>query len=97
MKRNDNSESIKEAMYRLIKAYGLAPKLLEVEVRQCWADIMGPVISAKTSHIKLIDGVLKVKVTSAALKNELSMAKSKIVEMMNENLKHDSIKEVQIF
>lgn len=97
MKRNENSETLKEVMYRLIKAYGLGPKLLEVEVKQSWDDIMGPVIATKTSHIKLIDGILKVKVTSAALKNELSMAKSKIAKMMNESLKSDTIKEVQIF
>lgn len=97
MKRNENSETLKEVMYRLIKAYGLGPKLLEVSVRQSWDEIMGPVIAAKTSHIKLSDGILKVKVTSAALKNELAMAKSKIAKMMNESLKSDTIKEVQIF
>jgi hypothetical protein len=62
-----------------------------------WKQEMGPIISSYTSKIYFRDGLLKIYLTSAPLKKELSMGKSKIIENLNAALGMDLIKEVEVF
>ena len=66
-------------------------------IDEVWKQEMGPIISSYTSKIYFRDGLLKIYLTSAPLKKELSMGKSKIIENLNAALGMDLIKEVEVF
>lgn len=97
MKKNSNQSSLKEAIQELLNAYRLNAGLQQVQVKELWHNMMGPYIAKQTEKIKLDNGVLHVKITSAALKNELMMMRSKIIEKLNTELKRELIKEIKIW
>jgi hypothetical protein len=55
---------------------------------------MGPVIAKYTGDIRITNGVLYVEVKSAALREELSFGKSKIIEVLNAEAGSELIREV---
>jgi 2-phosphoglycerate kinase len=68
----------------------------ELEIEQTYKELMGKMIVSKTETIWFSKGVLHLRLTSAALKQELSMNKSKIAELINEKLGKELIREVVI-
>ena len=97
MKKNSNQSSLKEAIQELLNAYRLNAGIQQAEVKALWDKMMGPYIEKQTEKLTLENGVLNVKITSAALKNELMMMRSKIVEKLNAELKRDLIREIKIW
>jgi hypothetical protein len=66
-------------------------------IDEVWKQEMGPIISGYTNKIYFRDGLLKIYLTSAPLKKELSMAKVKIIENLNAALGMELIKEVEVY
>jgi predicted nucleic acid-binding Zn ribbon protein len=79
-----NEQSIKQVIEQLLKAYKLDDRLAERRLVQAWDEVMGKMIANHTKDIYIKHKQLFVSLDSAALRNELSMAKSKIIKMMNE-------------
>ena len=79
-----NEHSIKEAIEKLLKAYKLDDRLAERRLLNSWEEVMGKMIANHTKDIFVKHRQLFVTLDSAALRNELSMAKTKIVKMMND-------------
>jgi predicted nucleic acid-binding Zn ribbon protein len=67
------------------------------QIHDVWNEMMGPVIANYTSRITFNDGVLKIYLTSAALKKEFSMGKEKIIELLNKEIGKAIIKSVEIY
>lgn len=89
-----NEQSIKQAIQGLLKAYGLDQKLNEVKLVGLWEKVMGKMIAKHTQNIYVKNKCLFVKLDSAALKHELSYAKSKIIKMMNDEVGVEVIQEI---
>lgn len=94
--RQKNDYSLAEAMQAMIKEYRLGAQLNEMRVKSLWAALMGKTINTYTSQITVRKGVLYLSILSAPLKHELSFAKDKIRDMLNEELGEEYIKEVVI-
>lgn len=90
MKRNTPSSRkadvapLKECLQELIEVYRLRGKLSETHIISSWEKLMGQTISKRTSDIFFQDKKLLVKITSAPLKQELQLSKSKIIRILNE-------------
>lgn len=80
-RRSSESTSIKEALNSMLKKYRLQGKFREMQLIHSWEKIMGKPIAARTSGLYVKDRILFVKLTSAPLKKELSMGKTKIIEL----------------
>lgn len=78
-----NEYTMKEAINNLLKAYRLDDKLAEKRLINSWDEVMGKMIAKHTTDIAIHSKCLFVTLDSAALRNELSLAKTKIVDMMN--------------
>ncbi|MBT8229654.1 MAG: DUF721 domain-containing protein, partial [Bacteroidia bacterium] len=61
-----------------------------------WRQTFGDLISRYTTSVKLHKGILTVYINSSALKQELHMNKSTIIEKMNQNMKYKKIKDLVI-
>lgn len=92
--RKADIQPLKESLEALIKAYKLQGKLNEVTIVESWEKIMGKAIALKTQQLYFRDGKLFVRLTSAALKHELTMAKSKVIELINAEVGMKAITEV---
>lgn len=93
-KRDSNEETMKQAIDRLLKAYKLDRKMDEVEVLNSWETMMGPMIAKHTREIFISDRILHIRLNSSVLREELSYAKTKIKDMMNEKAGREIIDDV---
>jgi len=93
-KRDSNTSSLEDAIQRLLKVYKLSDKMVELDVVEAWAVVMGPVIAGKTEEVRVIKKVIHVRLNSSTLREELSYGKSQIVENINSHLGIDYLKDV---
>jgi len=94
--RDENEEKLDDVVKRLIKSYGYSSKFNEYEVVEAFNKIMGPVIMKKVNDAYVFDKKLVLKLNSAPLRQELSMEKSKLISMINEELGNDFLKDILI-
>ena len=95
-KRDSNNEKMNEVFKKLIRSYGMTSRFNEFEVVQAFSKIMGPVIMKKVSNAYVYQHKLFLEISSAPLKQELSMEKTKLVNMINKELGQDYLKGVNI-
>ena len=96
MERND-AKPLKAAIQQFIRAHRMQGKLDEVDVVKAWGVVFGVFVEKQTRSLRLqLDGKLWVKLDSGTLKEELMMAKGKMVDLLNEELGRPLIKEIVI-
>ena len=96
MERND-AKPLKAAIQQFIRAHRMQGKLDEVDVVKAWGVVFGVFVEKQTRSLRLqVDGKLWVKLDSGPLKEELMMAKGKMVDLLNEELGRPLIKEIVI-
>ena len=69
----------------------LSNKYNTYTIEQVWRDTFGHMISNYTTKVNFFKGVLTVYISSAALKQEISMTKDNVIEKMNANLKYKKV------
>ena len=92
--RKAETSSLKEAIDELLNAYKLRGKYNETHIVAAWSRIMGPAIANRTNKIYVKNKKLYIQLNSAPLKNELSMSKSKILEILNKDVQQELLEEV---
>lgn len=95
--RRKNDVSIKDALEEMVSELKLKPRLNEWRIKDNWRKLMGEMIANRTTGISLRGGKLYLKVDSAALKNELTYSREKIIQIFNDELGEKAIKEVLIY
>ncbi|MFT6849716.1 MAG: putative nucleic acid-binding Zn ribbon protein [Sphingobacteriales bacterium] len=93
---SNNQFTLKEALNKMIQAYRIEDKLSETELVNSWEKIVGVTIAKHTETVHLRGDILYVRVNSSALKHELTMAKTKLRDLLNESLGKAVIKEVML-
>jgi hypothetical protein len=93
-KRLSNESSIGDILKEIIQVNKLQPGIDQIAVKQAWVSLMGNGVNSYTKEVNLRGTTLYVELTSAVLREELSHGKSKIVAMINEELRRDVVKEV---
>lgn len=83
-------------MQAMLREYRLEPRLNETRVKTLWAKLMGKTISTYTANISVRKNVLYLTILSAPLKHELSYAKDKIRDLINEEMGEEYVKDVVI-
>lgn len=93
-KRHNDHQSINEVLKDFITKNNLKKGIHQIEVKNAWTKVMGPAICKYTEGIKLQNGTLFIKLSSAAFRTELSYGVSKIKDNLNEELKENLIQKV---
>lgn len=93
-KRYKNQKSLSQALDEFIRKNRLRKGMDKVDARSAWNNVMGPGVQTYTTQVELRNDTLFVSLSSAVLREELSMGKSKIAQMLNEALGKDLIKNV---
>ena len=93
-KRLNNESSIGEVLKQIIQVNKLQSGMDQVSVKDAWVSLMGNGVNSYTRNVVLKGSTLYVELTSAVLREELTHGKSKIIAMINEELKRDIVKEV---
>ncbi|MGB1269148.1 MAG: DUF721 domain-containing protein [Flavobacteriaceae bacterium] len=93
-KRNRDNISLSDALQGFIKENNLDKGLEKIDAINAWYAVMGKSIEAYTNDVELKNNTLIVRLSSAALREELSYGKSKIIININEFLRRDVVKDL---
>lgn len=93
-KRLNNESSIGDVLKEIIQSNKLQPGMDQISVKEAWVSLMGNGVNSYTKNISLKGSTLYVELTSSVLREELSHGKSKIIAMINEELRRDIVKDV---
>lgn len=92
-RKNDNLP-LGEALREFIRENKLQKGMDKVNAREAWINLMGKGVNNYTTDVELRNGVLFVSLSSSVLREELSHGKSKIIDLLNEELGRDLIREL---
>ncbi len=92
-RRNDNL-NMGEALNEFIKANKLEKGMDKVNAKEAWKKLMGNGVDNYTNAVELRNDTLFVSLSSSVLREELSLGKSKIIAMLNEELGKELVKKL---
>ena len=88
--------NLKDTIKAFLRQHNLEEKVMEVRIRTCWEKLMGNGIAVHTTSTQLRSKKLYLTFDSAALKQELTYSKSKVIDLMNKELGESVIDEIVI-
>jgi predicted nucleic acid-binding Zn ribbon protein len=81
--KKSNEILLKDALEAFLQKHNLEGKLNETRVITAWEEVAGKLIARHTLQLNIRDRVLFVKVDSAALREELTYQRSKLITKLN--------------
>lgn len=90
------SLSLTDVLVTYLRESGLEKPVLEVQAEEVWPKVMGETVTKLTRSVELNDGILIVRVTSAALKTQLFENRFELVAKMNEALGAKAVRDCRI-
>ena len=91
-----NNNEIKNLLDIFLKKNNLEKGLLDLEVKRAWHELMENGVSNYTTDVSLKNKTLYIKLSSPALKEELSYGKEKLMKLINERFKKKIIQKIVI-
>ncbi len=88
---------LKIIIQQLMDDYQLSSKLRQMRIQKIWTRIVGQYAASQTEEITFKNGRLAVTLKSAALRNELTFASSKIVKNINKLLGEEAVEDIRFF
>jgi Dna[CI] antecedent, DciA len=92
--RNTKSIPMKDAFESFLKVYNLKSKFNETYLVVYWERIMGASIAKRTEKMYIKSGVLFIRLNSAPLSQELLLAKTKLIQLLNTEIGEQVINDV---
>ncbi len=92
--RKTKSQTVGEAIEGFLETYKLKSKFNESYLVAYWEKFMGSTIAARTEKIYISRGILFIRISSSPLRQELILAKSRIISMLNKEIGEETIKDV---
>ncbi len=93
-KRLNNESSIGDVLKEFIQSNKLQPGIDQISVKEAWVSLMGNGVNSYTKNVTLKGETLYVELSSSVLREELSHGRSKIITMINEELKREIVKSI---
>ncbi len=87
--------SVGEALRKLTGTLGIAARLSEYDVITGWDRIVGEQIARVTTAERVEHGILYVAVRSAAWRNELSMRRMEILDLIHRSVGRKVVREIR--
>jgi predicted nucleic acid-binding Zn ribbon protein len=92
--KSSNEYTLKQAIEALIDQYKIEERLSETVVINDWEKIVGKMVARHTKNMHIKKRVLFIEFDNAALRNEMSFAKTRLIDAINKSLKNDAIEEI---
>ncbi|MBK8291272.1 MAG: DUF721 domain-containing protein [Flammeovirgaceae bacterium] len=91
-----NTQHIGQAIQQLLNRYHIKSRFDEANLISSWERMVGKPVAKRTKKLYMRNQVLFVELDSPAMKNDLSIHKSKIIEVFQKEFGSDVIKEIVI-
>ena len=95
IKRDNDTSKLKDLIPQMLQENKLQKGMDQIYVKETWSDVMGKGVANYTESVTIKGQTIIVKLTSAALREELQYGQDKILRMMNESLKNLKITSIK--
>mgnify|MGYP001171737556 FL=1 len=89
-----NNTEIKDLVNIFLKKNKLEKGLLDLEVKKVWFELMDNGIANYTLDVNLRNKTLYIKLSSPALKQELSYGKEKLMDLINKKFDKEIVQKI---
>lgn len=89
-------QSLDVILAQWIREYDLEKPLLEHRVVEQWEQILGKTIARYSRDIEVKDGMLRVRITNAALRQELFEQRFRLIKKLNDAVGGEAIKDIRL-
>jgi hypothetical protein len=96
-KRNQKESTLSEVLGQFIEVNRLQAGMNQVNIKDAWFEVMGNGVKSYTKDVVLRGSTLYVSLTSSVLREELSHGRQKIIEMLNEHMRADVVKQLNFY
>lgn len=93
-KRKNDNLNMGEALNEFIKVNKLEKGMDKINAQEAWKNLMGNGVNNYTTAVDLRNDTLFVSLSSSVLREELSLGRSRIIAMLNEELGKELIKKL---
>ncbi len=92
--RRSKTQNIGEVIREYLQDSGLDRKLKEVDLIQSWEEIVGAMVSNRTTRIEIKNGKMTIYLQSSVVKNELMMLRESLKDALNRKAGEELIREI---
>jgi len=92
--RRRNAQSLHEILDEALKSMQIDGKLYETRLINAYPEMVGSGIAAHTKNLYIQRSILYVKIDSAVIRNELQMMRQSLIEHLNKQVGHETIKDI---
>ncbi len=96
MMREKYDHTLKEVISELINAYRWKDDLDLVKLGNSWDKIVGKIIARHTQNLKVKNRILFINVDSSVIRNELLLARSKLIDSINKEMGGKMIDDIML-
>lgn len=96
MQVKKNDMPIKDVLSNFIKQNKITPGYYNAKIQQIWKEKMGKSVNHHTISVTLSKDQLFIKLDSAPLKNEFTLGKIRLMNLLNKELGTEVIKRIYI-
>jgi predicted nucleic acid-binding Zn ribbon protein len=94
-KRRSDTTSIRDAIDSMLESYKIKDQYNANRLIGSWESMMGKPIAKRTDQLFVKDQILFVKLNSAPLRQELTIAKSKVLEIIHRHFDKELVADVK--
>lgn len=80
------TENLRDVINRFLRLNGLETPLNEQRAIEAWPAVVGPTIARQSSNLQIRGGVLYVKITRPALRQDLMMMRTELKHRINQHV-----------
>lgn len=96
-RRKSDVSTVGEAIESMLNAYKIRGRFDENRLIGMWSTMMGAPIAKRTEKLFIKNKVLHVKLNSAPLRQELTIAKSKVLEILHRNFDKSIVEDIKFY
>lgn len=92
--RRSQATPMKDAIEAFLKTFDLKTRFNETYLIAFWGRMMGPTIASRTKEIYVKNRILYLRIDSSPLRQELFMAKTKLLDLINKDVGESVVDDV---
>ncbi len=91
------AEELKTLIYQFLRQEGLETPLNEYRAVASWQEVAGPTVAKATSNVQLRNSTLYIKITTPALRQDLTMRRTQLASTINEKVGAQVVKQIVFY
>lgn len=95
--RPTNESPLGEVIKEMFRRYDLEDGVLAAQAEEAWYAIVPSVIKNRTSAVKFSDGVIRISIDSAVVRNEILLSKADWITRLNQQIGRELISDILLF